>query len=363
MKKLFTIIILVISFKSYSQVIADPALTTMGVITFDGTPVNEYELVLDNTYRLKIPIYNKNQKRALPAGTCNIKIGLGSKMTLSPAFNLLNVNTSQYFDWTANFYGGQFQLTGDLKATLPANFRDTAYFDIIGNIAGVSTVTNNFLITNHNTNVILSDEDPTNNTTFLPYVVITPVPVTFSSLSAIKKGCNIDILFVAESELNVNKYEIETSKDGIHFNKIGETQANNRINYRYSFNLSNINSASLLYFRIKSLDRDGRFQYSQTKTVNGICADKLSLELFPNPVHQEKLISIKAATGIFEGDYEVRLYDAVGKLLDVNRYTLSNTPNLNYNIRQSLATGGYVLRVVNLNDSREYFNMQVLKVN
>ena len=150
-------------------VIADPAVNVMRTASTTSLPVNPTLIPLDSVITLRVPVINYNQVNALPSGSCKIKIGLGSKIMLDPAFDLAAVNTSNYFSWTAQSSGGQVQITGDLIASLPANFLDTVIFQIKSSVLGNSTITTNFLVTNHNTNTFLSDENGANNNAFISY--------------------------------------------------------------------------------------------------------------------------------------------------------------------------------------------------
>ena len=367
MKKFLLLIVLTYSLKGYSQlstIFANPGVDSAIVSSVDDIKIDENRLPLGGTYRLKIPVSNSSNSGEVPLGSCKIKIGLGSKLVLSPFFNLLTSASSQYFAWTSGLVSGQIQIAGELKKPLPANFFDTLSFDVVGSLTGISTATVNFLITNHNTTIILSDENPTNNYSFLAYQIIVPdgapVPVTFTSLSAIKDNCTVSILFGAEREINIKKYEIECSKDGILFSKLGEISAKNLIHYSYNFDINKSIACKYLYYRIKSLDLDGRFQYSQTKVIDGLCTATLSIKVFPNPVNEQSFISIKANTGIFNGNYIVNMYDATGKLVVTNNYNLINAGAFDFHLPK-IASGQYLIKILNQAVTAETFSLMIQK--
>jgi hypothetical protein len=367
MKKNLLIIILLFSLKSYSQrsvANADPAVDSIKVTNINNTRIDEYRLPQNGTYRIKIPISNKSSRDAIPPGSCKVKLGLGSKLILSPFFNLLTAATSEYFVWTSVLISGQNQIEGELKKPLPTNYLDTLSFDVVGDLLGFSTTVINFFVSNHNSTTILSDENGTNNGSFLDYLVIAPVPgpvpVTFTSLSATKNNCAVSILFGAENEINVKKYDIEISKDGVLFNKTGEIDAEKLIKYSYNFNINTAIASRYLYYRIKSVDYDGRFQYSQTKVIDGLCNEPLSIKVFPNPVTEQRFISIKATNGIFNGNYKVSMYDAAGKLLVTNSYHFLNSPGFDFPITR-IASGQYLLKISNESNAAETFTTIIQK--
>lgn len=174
-KGLFVAALLAASFSSFAQkpsVTADPELGKVVLTNELGFPVDANFIQPDQVINLKIPVISDNHGKELPAGSCKIKIGFGSKLTLDPAYNINSTALGNYFTWTSSTIGGQLQVTGELVAPLPANFTSVnVSFKVKASLEGKSTITANFLITNHNTNVILSDEDGSNNATSLAYQV------------------------------------------------------------------------------------------------------------------------------------------------------------------------------------------------
>ena len=350
MKNILLPALLFYSLSGRGQIIADPALTQISAISLGSLPLDVTNLSMDSIIKLKVPIYNKNLINGLPSGTCKIKIGLGSKIELVAGFNLTIINTNAYFNWTATVTGGQQQITGDLIAPLPANFSDTAVFIVQGKIAGNSTITTNFLVTNHNTVINLSDENPANNNSFLAYTIIPTqiIPVTFTKVQAINEACNIRVNFDAENEINVDRFEVEISKDGINFQKAGQLSANGRIHYNISIAITDNLKAAQLFVRIKSLDKDDKFKYSETRKVSGVCEDtKGTLLLFPNPANAEtNKLSIKMNNGMFNGKYNLSLIDISGKTLSKINQLLLNVTQFTYEIK-SFPAGQYILNISN----------------
>lgn len=361
MKHLFSfLLILLISSASYAQVIADPAHNQIDVTTLASGNQDPAALPLDGLIFLRVPILNLNQVNAIPSGTCKIKIGLGSKLVLDPAFNLASTNTSAYFNWTAADAGGQMQITGDLINPLPANFSAVCIFSVKGSLQGSSTITTNFLVTNHNTSVFLSDENPTNNTSFLPYTVVPVIPVTFISMAVKKEACAIKVNFATENEINTERYEIEASKDGSRYQKMGSLPANHAINYAFSFELNDALKNQVLYIRVKSVDKDGKFQYSETKNIKGTCDKQGRIGLFPNPLfNNQSELNIRMQDNAFNGAVSVLLTDIAGKKISKRDLTLINQQQFSYQTGQ-LAAGQYLLHVSLNNETPVILKFQKL---
>ena len=154
------------------SVTADPELGKITLTDQSGFPVDANFIQPDQVINLKIPVLSDNHGKDIPAGSCKIKIGFGSKLILDPLYNINNTALSSYFNWTAATNGGQIQITGDLVSALPATVTSVNIsFKVKAGAEGKSTITANFLITNHNTNIVLSDEDGSNNAASLAYMI------------------------------------------------------------------------------------------------------------------------------------------------------------------------------------------------
>ncbi len=347
MKKVLLPLLLLLNSAAFCQVTADPALSPILIKTLSNTTISQFQLPKDGVTSLKIPIYNLNLSNQLPAGTCKIKINLGSKLILDPQFALAGVNTSNYFFWTAVASGGQVQITGDLIAQLPANFADTASFNVIGNILGSSTITTNFLVTNHNSPITLSDENGSNNTSSLPYTIIPSiVPVTFTNITATQKECSFMVDFNIENQINVDRYEIELSSDFNSFEKMGSLAATATNNYSYRFIVPEKYQVPVCLVRIKAIDKDGKFLYSEIKKLSGVCTTKSTVFVYPNPVPvNTKSIFIEKSNEVFNGSYSIYLIDYTGKQIQQKEITLINISKFSYQIGD-VASGQYLIRLV-----------------
>lgn len=165
-----------------ASVTADAKLGIISLVDDFGIAINANEITADKVIKLKVPVQSDNHGKALPAGSAKIKIGLGSKLALDPTFSISSVELSNYFAWSFSDNGGQVQICGELVNALPASVTDVVLtFKVKALAKGNSTITANFLVTNHNGAIILSDENGDNNASFLAYrvaeKVIAPLPL------------------------------------------------------------------------------------------------------------------------------------------------------------------------------------------
>lgn len=346
MKRIFIVLLLCISLKSQSQLIADPALEQITFTDLSGNNILD-TMPLGYVAQLNVPIKNLDAGNGLPAGSCKIKIGLGTKLILAPSFDLSTVISSEYFQWTSSYTGGQVQITGELIAALPANYAVVAKFNVQGSVLEYSTITTNFLVTNHNTAVILSDQDPANNTSFRQYKIIPPfpIPVNISDLSAVNDNCTLTIAFNADNEVNVKRYVIEIAKDGSAFSESASLPAANRLRYRHNLAITPAIASPKLHIRIKAIDWDGTSKYSETKVINTLChGNNTVYTVYPNPVYGQNYVTIKNTGSTLNGVYSAQLYDAKGTLTAAKQFVFSNQQQFDFPLN-NIASGRYILKL------------------
>ncbi len=166
------------------------------------------------------------------------------------------------------------------------------------------------------------------------------LPVNFISVGASLVNNNSAIVkwVVATPMINANKFIIELSADGKNFDSIGMITISNANQSNYEFLQSNI-PAGNLYYRIKEIDIDGKYTYSNIAFVRNKNGSN-NFIIFPNPANN--FIEIIAATN-GAGYPKIILYNAVGrKLIDQNM--AGNIIQLNTG---SLPDGNYVLKIIN----------------
>ena len=112
-----------------------------------------------------------------------------------------------------------------------------------------------------------------------------PLPVELSMFSATVNGSRIILTWRTESEVCNYGFEIERSSQANDWEKIGFVKGNGNSNSpkKYSFTDSPKEFTNFQY-RLKQIDTDGRFQYSNTVSVNFNIPLQYELrQNFPNP--------------------------------------------------------------------------------
>jgi hypothetical protein len=121
--------------------------------------------------------------------------------------------------------------------------------------------------------------------------------------------------WATENETNSNRYEIERSIDGVHFENRGNVRAvgNSNVTQRYQyFDDLNVN-VKIVYYRLKMIDNDGSFEYSNIvplKLNSVISVD--DIKVYPSPFVSEFNVEINSQS---IQQATIRLFSAEGKLI------------------------------------------------
>jgi Secretion system C-terminal sorting domain len=172
------------------------------------------------------------------------------------------------------------------------------------------------------------------------------VPVKFTSFSATKKDNDAILSWLVENETSlVTTYEIERSIDGIKFDKINTIAKNGGISNIYNItdaNLSALKNRGIIYYRIKQMDVNGEFVYSDIKSVR--MNDKGTLiSIFPNPVVDITTVKIDVLEAT---DGTISLINADGKQLQTSTLKAAKGLNLKKIDMNNLPKGDYLLKVM-----------------
>lgn len=128
------------------------------------------------------------------------------------------------------------------------------------------------------------------------------VPVRLVSFTANETDGYVKLNWNVEAELNLGRYELERSKNGINFSSI-TTILPGRASYAYTDNVNGI-EADNFYYRIKMIDIDGKISYSNILAVQ---TKAKSITISPNPAAdyiringtiKKGMVSITNASGI-----------------------------------------------------------------
>ncbi len=164
------------------------------------------------------------------------------------------------------------------------------------------------------------------------------LPLTWLSVNGqIQKG-NALIKWATANETNMRSFEIEHSRTGADYLKVGTVRAaaNSTSTKRYEF-VHSSPAAGINYYRIKQIDLDGRFTYSTVIVLNNNSNEKKIL-ISPNPVPQSSTVYFNES-----GSKTINLLNANGQLVLsqlIPQGNRSHTINMSH-----LPAGLYLLQI------------------
>ncbi len=132
------------------------------------------------------------------------------------------------------------------------------------------------------------------------------LPVTFSKFSATSSKNTSIVSFATASETNNAFFTIERSADGTSFDALGEIKGAGNSNTTLSYEFTDEKPfAGVNYYRIKQTDYDGKFSYSDIKSVRHNTFGNLSIT--PRTTEGRLQITTDAE------DYTLDVYNVAGQ--------------------------------------------------
>lgn len=173
------------------------------------------------------------------------------------------------------------------------------------------------------------------------------LPVKLASFSAMLNKSKVDLRWTTSSEINVSHFIVEKSTDGINYTDAGMVfaygNATDQTNYSFSDNV-NINQAAVIYYRLRSVDIDGRSELTEIKIIRIGKQNEsgISIVAYPNPATNEVRITIPANWQNKKVAYQ--LFSANGQPVRTTERANSNqTEAINVS---SLAPGLYFVKAI-----------------
>lgn len=152
-----------------------------------------------------------------------------------------------------------------------------------------------------------------------------------------------DLKWTTYTQKGISHYELEKSSDKVNFVSFNKIAPGNFMGI--SRNDQSGNAGTGTYYRLKQIDEDGKFAYSNVVYLEN--TQNLSLEVMPNPTHSILYVWIR---GLDKGDnITLSILSMSGKVLkSYNLRTYSQTVPVDVS---SLINGVYILKVVAENNS------------
>lgn len=171
------------------------------------------------------------------------------------------------------------------------------------------------------------------------------LPVELTSFTVKLQENKIILKWTTETELNNYGFDIErNSLNGIWL-KIGfvEGHGNSNSPKIYSFNDSNPIGGSKFLYRLKQIDTDGQYEYSDVVEVEIVPNEFALFQNYPNPFNPNTIIRFQLP---IESKVVINVYDMLGSevlsLLNVKRS--AGVYEVEFNV-SNLPSGSYIYRM------------------
>ncbi|MES2796601.1 MAG: choice-of-anchor I family protein [Bacteroidota bacterium] len=183
-----------------------------------------------------------------------------------------------------------------------------------------------------------------------------PLPIKLVSFEGKYIDAGNELIWKTSSEVNLSHFEIQRSNDAKIFQKIGEVSGSGNTveKQNYLFLDNEAKSIPNAYYRLKSIDFDGKIDFSKIIFINRETEKSIVGNIYPNPATgSEAFLNIYA---IDNEQFKINIYDFTGKIISAQELILSQGEN-----RVKLNTGeGIGLLIIKVeNKSNSYFRKLV----
>jgi hypothetical protein len=172
------------------------------------------------------------------------------------------------------------------------------------------------------------------------YLMCTILPVSELNFTATRNGETVLLKWNTLPETNSKYFLIERSSDEKNWSSIGHIPVGNNSIRNYFFTDS-MPYTGVNYYRLKQVDGDGRYSFSDIHSV--LMNNERKLNVYPNPV--TSLLQVKTNVKLSG----VRIMDLSGKIV-LNNFTVSS--DVIYINVSGLASGIYFIELINSKNER-----------
>lgn len=190
---------------------------------------------------------------------------------------------------------------------------------------------------------------------------VTVLPVELTSFAASLNGSTVHLNWSTATEINNLGFEIQRKSANSEFSTVGFTSGAGTItepkNYSFSDDVSSVEGGVLVY-RLKQVDFDGRFEYSNEIEVEITPFEFNLSQNFPNPFNPSTEINFNIAK---EGFFTLKVYDASGTEVEtlISSRLNAGTHRITFDASK-LSSGNYFYRLSGENFS-EVKKMTLIK--
>lgn len=267
----------------------------------------------------------------------------GGVTTLHPAYWLAyryGTGTSVSTNFSFTFPSGNLNSgvsAADLKLYNRANTSVNAWSIANATAASVNFATQN--VTFAQTQAIFGGQ-------FMVGANNNPLPVVMLSFTGNANRSDAILRWATASEYNSRGFALERSTDGKNFRQVtfvtSAGNSNRTNNYSYADKEVFVQN-KVVYYRLKQVDLDGEFTYSNVVTINSSNRTAAQVIIYPNPVRDALSVEVESTTDAMA---QLVITDVTGKLVKRLDMRLTEGFNkFNFTDLADLTNGVYVVNI------------------
>jgi len=169
------------------------------------------------------------------------------------------------------------------------------------------------------------------------------LPVKLVDFTAGLKVRQVALKWVTTAEVNVSHFEVEKSHDGTNYTTTGIVFATDKAEGLNQYSLTdqlNQQETGVIYYRLRSVDKDGIFQLSETRMIQAGQDNRLTLQTYPNPVKESIQVTIPQSWQ--NQPVKIEVYAANGRMI-VQKNSNGNNQTESLNL-STLSPGFYIVK-------------------
>ena len=230
------------------------------------------------------------------------------------------------------------------------NFEGQRFIDkifIVTDGSGSATFNANLDGTNvsNNDQITATATADSGNTSPFSSAVVVPLPVELLSFTATPKTNHIELTWATVTEIDNDGFEIERSLNGVNWEMIDFVQGNGTttIEQEYSYQDYEVKSNIWYYYRLRQVDFDGQFDYSNivlAQIQGKVITKSESIKIYPNPAKTFTNIHYSNLQG---ENVRYQILNINGQIVQQGQLT---TPQLSV---EQLSAGTYLIQLLGAN--------------
>ena len=223
---------------------------------------------------------------------------------------------------------------GAIDGNLPEN-----QTQISANLKGLNWINGNYMILRFDDSLINSQGLAIDNFTFLADTTIN-LPLKLISFDGQSNNRLVKLKWKTSNEQEIQSFEVERSLNGIDDFKIMATVLpKNQLHNQYDYNDVIPLGVTSLYYRLRIINQDGSYEYSNVISVNNSSSNP-KVVIYPNPTTSKLTIEIHEKS---TDSYKISIINNKGEV--VKSFNLNGVKET-YDIG-NLAAGAYLIEIRN----------------